>query len=116
MNVSDPAQHLCSLTELQKKGSLGVEREHRGEQLALFLVADDNSVRAYRDRCPHRGTPLAWTPDRYLDARGEHLICATHGALFRIEDGYCIAGPCLGARLEPVDVVIDGDDILFASD
>ena len=32
-----------------------------------------------------------------------------HGALFRLEDGVCVAGPCAGERLKPWPVaVIDG--------
>ena len=61
---------------------------------------------AYENRCPHRGTPLDWSPDRFLDSSGQHLTCATHGALFRIEDGECIAGPCAGDGLRALPVVL----------
>ncbi len=57
-------------------------------------------VRVYRNRCPHRGTPLDWQPGRFLDREGRHLVCATHCALFRLEDGHCVAGPCAGDALE----------------
>ncbi|MEE8263379.1 MAG: Rieske (2Fe-2S) protein, partial [Gammaproteobacteria bacterium] len=40
-----------------------------------------------------------WVPDQFLDETGNLLQCATHGALFRIEDGFCVAGPCTGASL-----------------
>jgi nitrite reductase/ring-hydroxylating ferredoxin subunit len=38
------------------------------------------------------------------------ILCATHGAEFRIEDGYCVLGPCTGQSLEPVAVKLrDGN-------
>ena len=41
----------------------------------------------YVNSCPHLGSPLDWVPNRFLSADGRHVLCATHGALFRIEDG-----------------------------
>jgi len=40
------------------------------------------------------------------------IVCATHGATFRPEDGYCIAGPCAGDRLEPVAVRVERGIVL----
>jgi len=45
------------------------------------------------------------------DASGRHLLCGKHGAQFAIETGLCNDGPCLGERLESVEVVIDEDEI-----
>ena len=42
-----------------------------------------------------------------------HILCATHGAEFRIEDGFCVLGPCRGQSLEPISVSVrDGDVVL----
>ncbi len=99
---------LCTLDELREKRTLGFDID--GHE--IFIVLDGEHVYGYRDRCPHRGTPLAWKPDDYLDARGQHLICATHGALFEIDTGRCIAGPCAGAALEPVAVKVIGETVM----
>ena len=37
------------------------------------------------------------------------ILCATHGALFRIEDGHCLSGPCVGESLTPLPVSIEGE-------
>jgi len=104
------ASPLCSLDALPD----GREREGReiearvgGRSLRLFLVRIGGEVRAYVNRCPHRGSPLNWLPDRFLAEDREHAICATHGAVFRIEDGRCVAGPCRGEFLERVAVVVE---------
>ena len=71
----------------------------------LFVLRCENDVRVYRNRCPHVGTPLNWTPDRFLDLERKHIVCATHGAVFRVDDGECITGPlrtCCSSAGRPV--------------
>jgi nitrite reductase/ring-hydroxylating ferredoxin subunit len=71
-------------------------------------------VRAYVNRCPHAGTELDWNPGRFLDETGLYFQCSTHGALFEPSTGYCVAGPCRGASLEPLGVgERDGQVMLF---
>jgi nitrite reductase/ring-hydroxylating ferredoxin subunit len=53
------------------------------------------------------GTPLDWKPDDFMSEDGDHIMCHTHGALFEIEDGFCVAGPCAGDNLQPVAVGLD---------
>lgn len=74
-----------------------------------FVVRRGEDVRGYVDLCPHAGMPLAQELDGYLTAGGDLIQCSWHGALFRIEDGACVAGPCVGQRLRPWPVaVVDG--------
>jgi nitrite reductase/ring-hydroxylating ferredoxin subunit len=77
----------------------------------LFLVRKRGQVYAYRNRCPHTGVTLNWQPDQFLDMDGVMIQCATHGALFRISDGYCLQGPCAGQSLEAVAIEIIDDEI-----
>lgn len=95
-----PAGHrLCTLAEIADPGAKGfLFRE--GEALFLgFVVRRGESVSGYIDRCPHAGFPLALTQNRYLTREGDLILCSTHGALFRPEDGLCVAGPCAGKAL-----------------
>ncbi len=73
-----------------------------------------DAVRVYVNSCPHIGVPLDWAPDRFLSHDRQRIICAMHGAEFRITDGVCTAGPCLGDRLEAVMIEIK-DGALTAS-
>jgi nitrite reductase/ring-hydroxylating ferredoxin subunit len=82
----------------------------------LFAVRRGAAVFVYVNSCPHIGTPLDWAPDRFLSADGSRIVCATHGATFRIEDGMCTRGPCLGAALEPVMIQIKDGLILVPQD
>jgi nitrite reductase/ring-hydroxylating ferredoxin subunit len=55
-------------------------------------------------------------PDRFLSADGSHIICATHGAEFRISDGECVYGPCMGDRLEAVMIQINDGTVFVPED
>jgi nitrite reductase/ring-hydroxylating ferredoxin subunit len=63
-------------------------------------------LHGYLDTCPHYagGTPMAWRSDAYLNGAGTHLACHSHGALFEIDTGVCVLGPCLGQRLRAVQL------------
>ena len=74
-----------------------------GRKSVLLLVRREGRVYAYRNRCPHRGIPLEWQPDQFLDDSGSLIRCSTHGALFLIESGECVAGPCEGQALQALE-------------
>jgi nitrite reductase/ring-hydroxylating ferredoxin subunit len=102
---------LCRLDEIADGGA----REFApgtGRWASVFAVRRGRCVVVYENSCPHLGVPLNWAPDRFLDAKGRHILCGTHGALFRIEDGACIKGPCLGAALAAVPHRIEEGVIL----
>ncbi len=70
-----------------------------GRRFHGFAVRRGDAVHGYVDRCPHMGLPLAHKLDQYLSDDGRLIQCHWHGALFRIEDGMCVGGPCPGAEL-----------------
>jgi nitrite reductase/ring-hydroxylating ferredoxin subunit len=102
---------LCSVDEIAEPGSRGFRIVSGSEARAVFVVRHRGSVVAYENSCPHLGSPLDWVPDRFLDFEQRRILCATHGALFRIEDGRCIAGPCAGKSLKPVPIKIEAGSI-----
>ena len=97
---------LCALADLPDPGSRGFRVWRDGAAVEIFLVRRGGEVFAYRNSCPHTGGPLDWVPDQFLDVDGRLIQCATHAALFRFEDGHCVAGPCAGQALEPVPVAV----------
>ncbi len=98
---------LCRLTDLPQ-GSRGLLQDETG-RWRLLVVRRGDELHAYRNRCPHTGAPLEWRPHDFLDREGRHILCSLHGALFRIEDGLCLAGPCRGQSLERVGLELHED-------
>jgi nitrite reductase/ring-hydroxylating ferredoxin subunit len=74
---------------------------------ALFAVRRGGQVFVYVNACPHIGVSLEVIPHRFLNHRGTLIVCAVHNAWFRIEDGLCTHGPCIGDRLEAVAAEVD---------
>ncbi len=72
-----------------------------------ILIRTPGGLRAWRNRCRHLAVPLDHAdPGRFLASDGRHLVCSQHGALYRLHDGLCVAGPCAGAGLRPLQVVV----------
>ena len=89
----------------------GTSRGFEYEEMRLLAVRREGQVYAYKNRCPHRGVPLEWLPDQFLDTSASLIQCATHGALFLIETGECVAGPCAGQMLIRLDCQEDSQGI-----
>ncbi len=104
---------LCQVSALQDPGSQGMRLELPDGCLELFLVRRGNAVYGYRNRCPHTGVNLDWLPDQFLDSMESFIQCATHGALFRIEDGYCLSGPCAGEHLQKLPVTVERGEVML---
>ncbi|GGY38825.1 MFS transporter [Bacterioplanes sanyensis] len=91
-------QALCHSSAIAEGQSKGFEVDGT----AIFVVHKHGQFYAYRNQCPHLGIELEWLPDQFLDSEGALIQCATHGALFLIDSGDCIAGPCQGQSLTSV--------------
>jgi nitrite reductase/ring-hydroxylating ferredoxin subunit len=95
-------QRLCRLEVIEDGGSTDMVAEINGERTGLILVRKGDKVYVYINVCPHIGAPLDFTPGKFLNLERTMIQCAMHGALFRIEDGHCIHGPCSGKHLTEV--------------
>ena len=73
-------------------------------EVQAFAIRHRGIAAAYVNRCPHAGTELDWQPGEFFEEAKLYLICSTHGALFEPKNGFCVAGPCRGASLQPLDV------------
>ena len=102
-----PRIKLCRLDELEDIDSRGFEVTE--ELHDIFIVRNYNRVSAYHNSCPHNHSPLNWSEDQFLDYGKEYIQCASHGALFEMDSGECIYGPCMGENLTMIECeVVDG--------
>jgi nitrite reductase/ring-hydroxylating ferredoxin subunit len=65
---------------------------------------------AYLNRCPHWSVDLDLGDERFYAEDIDRIYCKNHGALFRVSDGVCDHGPCLGQSLIRCEVEREGDD------
>jgi nitrite reductase/ring-hydroxylating ferredoxin subunit len=105
----DLERALFPLHELTDPGAKGFTLGPGDWPLRGFVVRRGDAVRAYVNHCPHAGFPLNWQADAFLAPDAPLILCVMHGALFDIDSGACVAGPCAGAALRPLPVrVADG--------
>ena len=83
---------------------------------------DEHAVRqgdrlvAWRNNCPHYDNArMAWKKDEFLNADRDRIVCGAHGALFEIDSGVCVQGPCLGDKLIPVALDIRDGEVFLAA-
>ncbi len=81
--------------------------------LPAFVFRWRGQLHAYVNRCAHVAIELDWNPGKFLDDSGEFLMCATHGALYAPDSGLCVAGPCVGKRLQPLKVFEENRQVFF---
>ena len=68
-----------------------------GVSRQAFVVRAGGALYAYVDSCRHQSLPL----DLGSGVVVEHglIPCRHHGAMYRVDDGVCVSGPCAGAAL-----------------
>ena len=101
----DATRLICESNRLEE-GSTGVrfDLQWGTKTLAAFAVRKGGMAYAYLNSCPHQGTELDWQEGEFFDESALYLICATHGAAFFPDSGFCCAGPCKGRSLVKVRV------------
>ena len=114
MNPARPAQGavLCPLDEIASPGARGFRYRADDAVFAGFVVRRGETVVGYIDSCPHAGWPLAGPNGRFLTRENDLILCAGHAALFRIEDGAMVAGPCQNVALTPWPVGLREGEIV----
>jgi nitrite reductase/ring-hydroxylating ferredoxin subunit len=116
VSVVEPDRVICALDELADPGAKGFRMGSGDWPLRGFVVRSGPQLRAYVNYCPHAGFPLDAQPGVFLTSDAALILCAMHGALFEIETGRCVSGPCMGRGLRPLPVhVEDGRVVLDES-
>lgn len=102
---------LIGYDELPDPSSKGFRITIGSNEISLFLIRKNNDIFIYENSCPHTLGPLDWYPDTFLNEDTTYIMCANHGALFQIEDGLCVYGPCKKQKLRELAYIIDNGDI-----
>jgi nitrite reductase/ring-hydroxylating ferredoxin subunit len=101
--MSEPLFRIEDVPDGDSAGFIG---EVEGRDRSLIAIRKGEAVYVYLNRCPHVGAPLDWRPGQFLNSDKTMILCTVHGAMFEIEDGTCLFGPCYGDGLEPVEIDI----------
>jgi nitrite reductase/ring-hydroxylating ferredoxin subunit len=96
---------LCKADDLWERGrGIRFDVMTPGGAESAFAVRYEGVARAYLNRCMHLPQEMDWNSGEFFDDECEYIVCASHGALYRPQDGVCVSGPCRGASLIPIAV------------
>lgn len=105
---------ICEFSELEEANPKAFELALEDDNtLNLIAYTFEGTIKAYLNYCPHLGIQLNWQPDDFLSLEGTHIQCATHGALFQLNNGDCVAGPCRGDNLTKLNIERKGDQVFL---
>lgn len=97
---------LCEFDDLVDGEARGFDPDSQGRD-QIFVVRCGDSLKAYKNECPHQGASLPWRKQAYLNRDRTHIVCSAHGAIFEIDSGKCVIGAALGQSLQPVVVSVN---------
>ena len=104
---------LCNISDIEDGNSAAFKLEVDGKLTMVLAVRKNNRVFVYLNSCPHTGAPLDTVSGKFLNKEKKQILCSTHGALFNIEDGYCIFGPCQSSYLKAMPVLIKNGYVII---
>lgn len=77
-----------------------VESQIAAHSYEGFIICFQGVLMAYRNSCPHAGSPMDWLPGQFFSEDGTQLVCHTHDARFDPATGNHISGPACPHGLE----------------
>ncbi len=105
---------ICETQSFAQQISQGFEFTLNQQNYHLFIIKQNQQYYAYQNQCPHTQAPLNWQPNVFLDSNEQYIQCSLHGALFMIETGQCVHGPCLDQFLTHLATKIQDNWIWIA--
>ena len=105
MNDSTP---LCRLEDIPDGGARAAHVDSATGGFELILLRQGDRVFAYHNECPHAGRRLDYAPGQFLVSEGR-IVCAAHGATFRVDSGACLGGPCSNGLAGLPVTLVDGE-------
>jgi len=85
----------------------------RGKIIKGFVTSKGGQYYAYQNLCMHLPVTLDLNDSKFFTHDNQHLQCHMHGAMYEVETGYCVAGPCQGARLRALELKDEGTRLLI---
>ncbi len=84
-----------------------------GQHVTGFAVRFHDHAYAYVNQCAHVSVELDWNEGDFFTAQQDYLICSTHGAHYRPDNGFCVMGPCKGKSLKPIALIEQNGEIII---
>ncbi|WP_417316591.1 Rieske (2Fe-2S) protein [Emcibacter sp.] len=111
-NGPEKGQVLCALEDIEDGRGREFKYGTEKEPFEFFVYRRGVEIFAYQNACPHMYVPLNLKEGVFTEKSGKYFLCNFHGALFQVDDGKCVAGPCSGRSLESVAIGLEDGNIV----
>ena len=106
---------ICKLDDLPDNDAKGMVAVVEEKQRNIFVARKGELVFAYINWCPHNQVLIDQIPNKFFNADKTFIQCSKHGAMFQVEDGLCVEGPCEGESLKALKTTIE-DGVVYLVD
>lgn len=109
-------ERIAALDDIPADGVLFDYKEGPFDEQGILLRTADGVV-AFKNECRHLPMRLDdREPAEIWDEHRRYLVCNSHGARYRPEDGLCVSGPCEGSHLKALPVVVQNGEVYLETD
>jgi nitrite reductase/ring-hydroxylating ferredoxin subunit len=103
-----------AIDDIPDKGLRFTYREGPFDEEGILIKLADGRMVAYKNECRHLPMRLDDREPRELwDPAGLHLVCSSHGAMYRPDDGLCTQGPCKGSHLRRLPIEVHNGEVFL---
>ncbi len=100
-----------TVQEIQKSRSKKFMFKENRIETEGFAIFYKGQFHAYVNRCKHVTLPLDFGDNDFFTDDHKFLLCKNHGALYEPATGECVAGPCIGAFLDPLPTEVKTNNL-----
>jgi nitrite reductase/ring-hydroxylating ferredoxin subunit len=105
---------IATASEVPARGLKFAYKDGPLDEEGILLRLGNGELRAYKNECRHLPMRLDdREPHTFWDTEGKHLYCSSHGAIFKPDDGLCLAGPCRGSHLKQLPIVVENGTVFL---
>ncbi len=115
-NAADLSQSIVvfdSADLLEADKGLRFALPNLGEFVTGFVVRFKGQAYAYVNQCAHVSVELDWNHGDFFTRQKDYLVCSTHGAQYRPDNGFCVMGPCKGKSLKTLTLTEQNQKIII---
>ena len=106
-------EKICKFDEILDNDAKGFVATVEGKKRNIFLARKNGKIFAYLNWCPHNQVLIDQIPNKFFNKDNTYILCSKHGALFEIDGGLCIEGPCEGEKLKSLEIKMEGGTIFI---
>jgi nitrite reductase/ring-hydroxylating ferredoxin subunit len=107
-------ERLAAIDEIPREGLRFNYKDGPFDEEGILLKTADGSVVAYKNECRHLPMKLDDREPREIwDPGRRYLVCSSHGARYRPDDGLCIGGPCEGSHLRSLPLKVRNNEVFL---